>query len=189
MIGELGQLALCFALALSLGAADYFTKPVDWQRLHRVLSGLSGQAPGTALVLMEADETRTLLAAELGRDGWRIGEAETEEEAFHRLAAAIPTVILLDPFMAGLDGFAFLKALSRNPDWSRIPVIVVAAQEIGRHETEELRGRVQDIIPMAEDGADGVIEELKEAIARLRPASPERGMGIGATNGTGGTDG
>ncbi|MCP1611885.1 PAS domain S-box-containing protein [Azospirillum lipoferum] len=176
-------------LALSLGAADYFTKPVDWQRLHRVLSGLSGQAPGTALVLMEADETRTLLAAELGRDGWQIGEAETEEEAFRRLAAAIPTVILLDPVMAGLDGFAFLKALSRNPDWSRIPVIVVAAQEIGRDETEELRGRVQDIIPMAEDGADGVIEELKEAIARLRPTPSERGTAAGVTDGTGGTDG
>ncbi|WP_391345469.1 response regulator [Azospirillum sp. A23] len=181
-------------LALSLGAADYFTKPVDWQRLHRVLSGLSGQAPGTALVMMEADETRTLLAAELGRDGWQIAEAETEEEAFSRLATTPPTVILLDPVMAGLDGFAFLKALDRNPDWRDIPVIVVVAQPIGRDETEELRGRVQDIIPMAEDGADGVIEELKEAIARLRPAPPdrgpqERGMDAGATNGTGGTDG
>ncbi|QCG91120.1 PAS domain S-box protein [Azospirillum sp. TSH100] len=175
-------------LALSLGAADYFTKPVNWQRLHRVLSGLSGQAPGTALVLMEPDETRALLTAELGRDGWQIGAAETEEEAFRRLAAAIPTVILLDPVMAGLDGFAFLKALSRNPDWSRIPVIVVA-QEIGHDETEELRGHVRDIIPMAEDGADGVIEELKEAIARLRPASVERRTGASTTDGTGGTYG
>jgi CheY-like chemotaxis protein len=144
--------------------------------------------------MMEADETRILLAAELSRDGWQIGEAETEEEAFRHLAAAVPTVILLDPVMAGLDGFAFLKALDRNPDWRDIPVIVVVAQPIGRDETEELRGRVQDIIPMAEDGADGVIEELKEAIARLRPAPPDRGpqersMEAGATNGTGGTDG
>ncbi|CAO3425606.1 PAS domain-containing protein [Azospirillum endophyticum] len=176
-------------LALSLGAADYFTKPVDWQRLHRVLSGLSGQASGTALVLMEADETRALLCAELGRDGWQVGEAETEEEAFRQLAATVPTVILLDPLMAGMDGFAFLKALSRNPDWSRIPVIVVAAQEIGREETEALRGQVRDIIPLAEDGSDGMIEELKEAIARLRPAPPERDEGTGPMDGTGGTDG
>ncbi|MBY6261061.1 PAS domain S-box protein [Azospirillum sp. 412522] len=176
-------------LALSLGAADYFTKPVDWQRLHRVLGGLGGQAPGTALVVMEADETRALLGAGLGRDGWQVGEAETEEEAFRRLAAATPTVILLDPFMAGLDGFAFLKALSRNPDWSRIPVIVVAAQEIGRDETEELRGRVQDIIPLAEDGSDAMIEELKEAIARLRSAPPEPAGMAGRAGGTGGTDG
>lgn len=176
-------------LALSLGAADYFTKPVDWQRLHRVLSGLSGQAPGTALVLMEADETRALLGAELGRDGWQVAEAETEEDAFRRLAAATPTVILLDPFTPGLDGFDFLKALCRDPDWCRIPVIVVAAQEIGRDETEELRGRVRDIIPMAEDGSDGMIEELKEAIARLRPPPPEPGKGAGQADGTGGTDG
>ena len=177
-------------LALSLGAADYFTKPVDWQRLHRVLSGLSGQAPGTALVLMEADETRTLLGAELGRDGWDVREAETEEEAFRQLAAVRPTVILLDPFMDALDGFAFLKALSRNPDWSGIPVIVMAPQAIGRTEAEELRGRVRDIIPVTEDGSAEMIEELKEAIARLRPASGSvEDAAVGATGGTGGTDG
>ena len=42
---------------------------------------------------------------------------------------------------------------------------------------------------MAEDGADGVIEELKEAIARLRPTPSERGTAAGVTDGTGGTDG
>ncbi|CAO3409555.1 PAS domain-containing protein [Azospirillum largimobile] len=176
-------------LALSLGAADYFTKPVDWQRLHRVLSGLSGQAPGTALVMMEADETRTLLAAELGRDGWDVRDAATEEEAFRQLAAARPTVILLDPFMEAMDGFAFLKALSRNPDWSGIPVIVMAPQAIGRDEAEELRGRVRDIIPMAEDGSEGMIEELKDAIARLRPAPGGTGDAAGAPGGSGGSDG
>ncbi|MFP5512983.1 MAG: PAS domain-containing protein [Alphaproteobacteria bacterium] len=176
-------------LALSLGAADYFTKPVDWQRLHRVLSGLSGQAPGTALVLMEADETRALLGAELGRDGWDVREAETEEEAFGQLAAVRPTVILLDTFMAGLDGFAFLKALSRSPDWSGIPVIVMAPQAIGRAEAEELRGRVRDIIPMTEDGSEEMIEELKDAIARLRPASGKLEDAAGKTGGTGGADG
>ena len=175
-------------LALSLGAADYFTKPVDWQRLHRVLSGLCGQAPGTALVLMEADETRALLRAALGRDGWEVREAETEEEAFRRLDTPRPTVILLDPFMDGLDGFAFLKALSRNPDWSGIPVIVMAPQAIGGTEAEELRGRVRDIIPVTEDGSKEMIEELKDAIARLRPASTMMEVAA-ATGGTGGTDG
>ncbi|WP_236783908.1 response regulator [Azospirillum humicireducens] len=176
-------------LALSLGAADYFTKPVDWQRLHRVLSGLSGQAPGTALVLMEADETRTLLGAELGRDGWDVRDAETEEEAFRQLAAVRPTVILLAPFIDGLDGLAFLKTLSRNPDWSGIPVIVMAPQAIDRAEAEELRGRVRDIIPMTEDGSEEMIDELKDAIARLRPATGKADDATGATTGTGGTDG
>ncbi|MBP2302416.1 PAS domain S-box protein [Azospirillum picis] len=176
-------------LALSLGATDYFTKPVDWQRLHRVLGTLGGPAPGTALVLLDADETRSLLGAELGRDGWMVREAETEAQAFAQLDKATPSVILMDPLMSGMDGFGFLRALGRTPAWSRIPVIVVASQAIGRHETEELRGRVRDIIPVTEDGADGMIEELRDAITRLRSQPGGRDAPAGGPEEKGGTNG
>jgi len=39
----------------------------------------------------------------------------------------IPDIILLDIMMPGMDGFEFKGKLNENPEWSKIPVIVISA--------------------------------------------------------------
>nr|WP_247887227.1 PAS domain S-box protein [Azospirillum sp. SYSU D00513] len=161
------------ALAQSLGAVDYFTKPVDWQRLHRVLDGLKGPAPGSALLLLDEDETKDLLTAGLAEDGWNVRASDTREKALEQVAAARPTVILVDLHTARMDGFAFFQELHRNPDWRGIPVILVTGEEPASREAERLRGEVQTMIPLDEAGPEAAIEQLREALARLRAAQAE----------------
>jgi PAS domain S-box-containing protein len=161
-------------LALSLGAADYFTKPVDWQRLHRVLDGLRGPALGTALLMLDDDETRDLLRAELSRDGWTVREGGDREEALALLDDPALTVVLLDPGLSGAGGQDLLQRLRRDPERRRIPVIVVTAQAVDRAERNRFGGQVREVIPLDEAEPEAAVEALRAALSGL-PSRPGEG--------------
>src|SRR5207249_12204119 len=63
-------------MGFALGAADYLTKPIDWQRLHTTL-GKYRKPPEqqTVLVVEDEENTREMLRRVLERDGWRVLEA------------------------------------------------------------------------------------------------------------------
>ena len=45
-----------------------------------------------------------------------------------------PLLILLDLLMPEMDGFAFLERLRSQPEWRKIPVIVVTAKQLTAEE-------------------------------------------------------
>ena len=66
----------------------------------------------TSLLLVDDDAAfRQVMAAELGRLGYRIEAAGTGEEAVERVAAAEPEVVLLDLRLPGMGGIETLKAI------------------------------------------------------------------------------
>jgi len=63
-------------LAMTLGAADYLTKPVQWPRLKAVLERYRADASsGLALVIEDDESTQALLGARLKEEGWSVVEA------------------------------------------------------------------------------------------------------------------
>ena len=93
----------------ALGAADYLTKPIDWQRLGAILRRYHPPGrPAPVLVVDDDPESRELVRRNLEAEGWRVTEAADGEAGLRMLAADPPALVLLDLMMPGVDGFGFL---------------------------------------------------------------------------------
>jgi CheY-like chemotaxis protein len=128
-------------LGLALGAADYFLKPVDRDRLlSRLASLLLGVARGNATVLV-VDDDPTL------HDGWETCHAVTGHEALEKARAMRPTLIVLDLAMEEMDGFEVAERLAADPATSAIPIVVLTARDVTAEDRARLSGRVQGLVP------------------------------------------
>lgn len=163
-------------LAYSLGAADYLTKPIDWQRLkdaldrHRLVS-----SDGRLALLVEGDAaTRAELAGVLAEQGWAVAQALDAAGARAQIDARRPDLILVNMDLPDVDGFGLLSSLRRRADLRSIPVIALTEGGLSAGERQVLRGQVRQVIQPGEDSMDELLGELK-GIARERADADKKG--------------
>ncbi len=150
----------------ALGAADYLIKPIDRDRLARVLRKLCGdRASRDVLVIEDDNTTREVLRSALARDGWSVAQAENGRVGLTRLAEKTPDVILLDLMMPEMDGFEFIAELRRTPKWRHIPVLVVTARDLSEEDRRRLSGGVQQIIQKGAYDRDALLSEVGRVLA------------------------
>ncbi|HET6315951.1 MAG TPA: response regulator, partial [Chloroflexota bacterium] len=97
-----------------LGATDYMVKPIDHERLQRVLRALrSRRAESDGLVLVVDDDPalRDVLSSSLADDGWRAATAGDGDAALAALERERPTAMVLDLMMPRVDGFEVLRSV------------------------------------------------------------------------------
>jgi CheY-like chemotaxis protein len=134
-------------MGFALGAADYFTKPIDFQRLHQVLEKYRKPAGQQTVLVIEDDPSmREMLQRTLAKEGWQVAEAQNGRVALEKLNGFVPALILLDLMMPEMDGFEFMDALRRRKDIQRIPVIVITAKDLTEQDHGRLNGGVERII-------------------------------------------
>jgi len=132
---------------IALGAAGYLTKPIDRERLIKIVSHLKRPgAPGSVLVVEDDDDQRQLLRTILGARGWSVREAANGRLALDAIGAELPDVILLDLMMPEMDGFELVAALQANVAWRTIPVVVVTALDLTDEDRRRLNGGVEQIL-------------------------------------------
>lgn len=83
------------------------------------------------LVVDDDASIRTFVQQALGDAGYELTLAANGEEALHRVAAALPHLILLDVRMPGVDGWQVLDAL-RSAAGDQTPVVVMTAEYSGQ---------------------------------------------------------
>jgi PAS domain S-box-containing protein len=163
------------SLGFALGATDYVTKPVDPRRLLSVLQRLCPEPAGTVLVVDDDPASRQRLVRVVRDGGWTAAEAENGLVALERLEEVRPSLILLDLVMPEMDGFALAARLRRDPEWSRVPVVVVTGKELTAEDRTRLNGYVARVLRKQEMDAEELVEELR-ALIGLRPdAAPAGG--------------
>lgn len=156
----------------ALGADDYLLKPIVWSHLQSVLDRHCGGNLRTSVLVVDDDEeTRRLLRRQLEMDGWSVREAEHGKAALELMEQDPPGLLLLDLMMPVMNGFEFLIAREENPQWKRIPVIVLTARDPGSADVEHLRGSVARVL---QKGAYTHAELLEEIRRRLGDPVPDR---------------
>ena len=149
------------SLAVSLGAADYMTKPVQWDRLSQVVNRF--RSPHGRILLVEDEfATRLALRGALERDGWTVAEASDGAEALESASRETPSAVLLDLSMPVMDGFRFLEELRRLPGCAAVPVVVMTARELSREDRQRLRGASQIL-----NRGDVSLQDLTERLQRV----------------------
>jgi CheY-like chemotaxis protein len=134
-------------LGFALGAADYFTKPIDFQRLHQVLEKYRKPTNHQTVLVVEDDANmREMLRRTLEKDGWRVAEAPNGKVGLERLNTVSPALILLDLMMPEMDGFEFMDTLRRRQSAQAIPVIVITAKDLTEEDRRRLNGGVERIL-------------------------------------------
>ncbi len=76
----------------------------------------------------------------LNKNGYQVLTAENGEQGVALAKKERPDLILMDIVMPGLNGFQATRQLSRDPETSAIPVIIVTTKD---QETDRLWGQRQ----------------------------------------------
>jgi signal transduction histidine kinase/CheY-like chemotaxis protein len=147
-------------LGYALGAAEYLTKPVDWDRLGAILGRMQADAEATALVVDDDVSARDIARRALERAGWRVREAENGRTALDELARATPALIILDLMMPEMDGFEFVASLHDRPDWRAIPIIVITSMDVSAADRARLGG-VGRIFQKGDYSLSDLVEEIR----------------------------
>ena len=155
-------------IAVSLGAAEFLTKPVDRTRLAATIRQ-HVYGSGVVLVVDDEAESRQLARRHLDKLGWLSAEAADGAAALQWLAQhPRPALILLDLAMPGMSGFGFLEEITRREEWRAIPIAILTAMPLGAAERELLAGRTREIIAK---GAGDLAQALRLVLAKLPTAA------------------
>jgi DNA-binding response OmpR family regulator len=159
-------------VGFTLGAADYFTKPIDWPRLVNVLHRYR-KADGSQTVLVVEDDaaTREMLRRTLEKEGWQVTEAENGRLGIERLKASRPALILLDLMMPEMDGFGFMEELHRQPQCHHLPVIVITAKDLTAEDIQRLNGQVARILQKSSMTTEELVAEIRALVPRFEPGA------------------
>ncbi len=157
-----------------LGAVDLVTKPFEREDLLRVLwRNLVRKRGGRILVVDDDEAARTMLAQYLSSLGLEVVEASDGQEALEAIRMEAPDAVLLDLLMPVMDGMTFLQKLRSNPLHTGLPVIVLTAKELSRHEEKELADVASGVVLKGADMAESLREALGSMFTLTEPAGGE----------------
>ena len=93
--------------------------------------------------ILLVDDSKTelhFLSDVLAKRGYSVRTAENGEEAMRRLGEDKPDLILRDVVMPGQNGFQLTRAITRDPRFSNVPVIMCTSKN---QETDKVWGMRQ----------------------------------------------
>jgi two-component system NtrC family sensor kinase len=150
---------------IALGAAGYLNKPIDRERLHRLVSRFRAPEPPTRVLLVEDDAVqRERMRGWLEGPELSVREAANGREALDRLKQGKPDVILLDLMMPEMDGFAVVAALQKEADWRDIPVIVITSLDLDAKDRERLNAGVQLVLVKERFQPADLVERIRRLV-------------------------
>jgi signal transduction histidine kinase/DNA-binding response OmpR family regulator len=162
-------------LGLYFGASDFLVKPVDKARLLEALSRVSARARmGKCAVAIVDDDVDILkiTAEALEKEGYRTSTFISGDEFLANLQKQRPDVVILDLLMPHLDGFQVLNALLNNPDWAKIPVVVMTAKVLSTEELAVLNNHVRAVIQKSGITHEEAYKHLTEQLKLLNKKEP-----------------
>ncbi len=153
-------------LGFTLGAAEFMTKPIDRNKLIRVIRQLhAAEHPGTLLIVEDDQDARDLLRKSVEKLGWKSVEAEDGRSALAKLDKHKPDMIILDLMLPEMNGFQFLEEIRMIEEWRSIPVIVVTARELSTDERKYLCENVKTILRKGQTSGDAILESICEVLS------------------------
>jgi twitching motility two-component system response regulator PilH len=105
-----------------------------------------------------------VLKTMLEKNGFETVTATSGEEGIEAAKAQKPDVILMDVVMPGLNGFQATRQLTRDPDTSSIPVIIVTTKDQETDRVWGLRQGAKDYVTKPAQESD-LVGKIKSVLA------------------------
>ena len=127
---------------------------------------------GLHVLLVDDSPTQLLIGRQrFERRHFRVTTAPSGEAALEMLGALTPDVVVSDIVMAGIDGFELCQTIRSHPEYHRIPVVLVSADQDER-DVDRARTVGASSFVVRQMTGDRVIDAAHDAIASAAPALP-----------------
>ncbi|MCH8529718.1 MAG: EAL domain-containing protein [Saccharospirillum sp.] len=116
--------------AVRAGGNHFLRKPVDTQRLHRILHSelkLSVIEPYRILVVDDDEDLLALYESVLTDAGYSVWTATNAEAALSVLEQKKPEMVLLDIYMPGCNGLELGRLIRQHEEYTSIPLLFMSA--------------------------------------------------------------
>jgi PAS domain S-box-containing protein len=149
-------------LGLTLGAAEFLNKPVDRSRLIETVRAYAGSASGCVLVVDDNEDDREVASRVLEAQGFAVASVGDGPSALAWLEAnPVPSLMLLDLMMDGMNGFSLLDKIRHNPALRDLKIVVLSALDLSSDDQEFLIERGATIIPKGPNARAALLKALK----------------------------
>jgi signal transduction histidine kinase/DNA-binding response OmpR family regulator len=157
-------------IAMSLGAVDYFLKPIRPGDLLARLGQYTfttkvKQRPVRVLAIDDDPATRDLVASTLRAEGFDVVVAGSGAEALGLAAGAPPELVICDLLMPDMDGYEVVNRLHANVDTRDATILILTGQELTDADRERLNGKVADILAKGDELRPRLAKWLERAAA------------------------
>jgi DNA-binding response OmpR family regulator len=112
------------------------------------------------IIVDDDRETREMLALALQMDGFEVSQAANGLRLISNLHVDRPDVILLDVNLSWIDGFELCRAVKKNEEFKRLPVIFISARTASADVKKGLDAGAADYFTKPVD--------LRSLVARMR---------------------
>jgi twitching motility two-component system response regulator PilH len=116
------------------------------------------------LIVDDSPTEAHVLKGMLEKNGFEVETAENGTEGIERAKALKPDLVLMDVVMPGLNGFQATRQLTKDPETSDIPVIIVTTKDQETDRVWGLRQGAKDFLtkPISEKT---LMEKINLALA------------------------
>src|SRR6202048_1496964 len=121
------------------------------------------------LVVDDEPQIRRTLEINLAARGYEVDQAATGELALDLAARRNPDLVILDLGLPGMDGVTVVQSLR---EWSKVPVLVLAARDTERAKVAALDAGADDYVTKP-FGMDELVARVRAALRRAAPPEEE----------------
>ncbi len=115
----------------------------------------------TKVLIVDDSKTEIMYLTDLlTKNGFSVRSAENAEDAFKKIAEDKPELILMDIVMPGQNGFQLTRAISRDPMFSDVPIIMCTSKNLETDRVWGMRQGARDYITKPVD-ANELMAKIK----------------------------
>jgi DNA-binding response OmpR family regulator len=118
------------------------------------------------IIVDDDRETREMLALALQMEGFEVSQAANGLRLISNLHVDRPDLILLDVNLSWIDGFELCRAVKKNDEFKRVPVIFISARTASTDVKKGLDAGAADYFTKPVD--------LRGLVARMRELVPPK---------------
>jgi CheY-like chemotaxis protein len=161
---------------MSLGAADYFLKPVKPEALLARLAQYTfttkvKQRRVKVLAIDDDPQARDLVVEALRPAGFDVSAAASGREGLAMAEADPPELVICDLVMPDVNGYEVVDQLRANPATRDATILILTGQELSASDRDRLNGKVSDILGKAGDPRPALAKWLERASAAAQRRS------------------
>ena len=125
----------------------------------------------TILLVEDFDDTRLMMKLWLLKQGYRVVEAETGEEAIAAAQRELPDLIIMDMMMPGMNGLDATRRIREYQALRQTPIVAVSAYGAGEYRSLAINAGCDAYISTPFEPSE-LADLIKSLIAERGPSVP-----------------